>query len=68
VFQDDAIRVAEQVVVKDSTQGEVRKADLERVFRLKERGKLVASGNSLWGQVLGEAGQAPAPAPAPAKP
>jgi hypothetical protein len=63
-FQEKSIRLVEQVVVRDGTQTEVRKSDLERVFQLRERGRLVASGESLWNQVVG----APSPAaPAGAK-
>ena len=60
-FQEKSIRVVEQVVVRDATQTEVRKSDLERVFQLRDRGKLVANSESLWNQVVG------APSPAAAK-
>jgi hypothetical protein len=52
-FQEKSIRVVEQVVVRDATQTEVRKSDLERVFQLKDRGKLVSNSESLWNQVVG---------------
>lgn len=63
VFQDRAIRVVEQVVVRDSTQTEIRKSDLERVFQMRERGKLVANTDSLWNQVVGGSTNPPPPPP-----
>lgn len=61
VFQPRAIRVMEQVVVRDESQGVVRKSDLERVFRLEPGGRLVPSAGSLWDQVVGGAGENTAP-------
>jgi hypothetical protein len=66
VFQERSIRLVEQVVIRDSTQTEIRKSDLERTFQLKDRGRLVASGESLWAQVVG--GSAPPPPPPPPPP
>jgi hypothetical protein len=63
VFQDRGIRLVEQVVVRDATQNEVRKSDLERTFQLRDRGALVASADSLWTQVV--AASAPPPPPSP---
>ena len=47
VFQDNVIRVVEQVVVSAPSQGVIRKADLERVYRLEPNGKLKANVESL---------------------
>jgi hypothetical protein len=67
VYQDRAIRVAETVVVRDATQTELRKSQLDRVFQLKSNGTLVAASDSLWNQVVGAAQHAaPAPPSAPA--
>lgn len=67
VFQERSIRVVEQVVVRDATQGAVRKSDLERVFQLDARGNLVASADSLWTQVFGRGAAAQNPGPPPAQ-
>lgn len=66
VFQAQAVRVMEQIVVRDESQGVIRKSDLERVFRLEPGGRLVPSADSLWSQVGG--GNGPAENPAPAGP
>jgi hypothetical protein len=74
VFQERSIRVVEQIVVRDSAQGEIRKSDLERTFSLSNRTAFVANNESLWGQVIGGAKGAPAggaanpPPPAPPSP
>jgi hypothetical protein len=52
VFQEKTIRVVEQIIVRDATQGEIRKSDLERTFTLR-RSTLTASSESLWSQVVG---------------
>jgi hypothetical protein len=66
VFQERSIRLVEQIVVRDATQTEIRKSDLERTFQLKDRGRLAASTESLWTQVVG--GPSPPPSPQPAAP
>jgi hypothetical protein len=68
VFQEQALRVSEQVVVKDATQGVIRKADLERVFQLRSDGTLSPTAPSLWDQVTGAASPSSAQAPAPEEP
>ncbi|HMI87892.1 MAG TPA: hypothetical protein VK550_27605 [Polyangiaceae bacterium] len=76
VFQERSIRVVEQIVVRDSAQGEIRKSDLERTFTLANRSSFVASTESLWGQVIGGgkpaanggAANPPPPPPPPAPP
>jgi hypothetical protein len=65
VFQPKSLRVIEQVVVRDQTQGVIRKSDLERVFRLQPGGRLVPTSDSLWKQVAGES---PTPAMPPESP
>jgi len=69
VFQDRVLRVAEQVVVRDSSQSVVRKSDLERLFQLSAGGRLTPTAESLWVQVVGnaEAPSPPPPASAPAE-
>ncbi len=64
VYQDRAIRVAETVVVRDATQTEVRKSQLDRTFQLKTDGTLVATNESLWNQVVASSSR-PLPAPPP---
>jgi hypothetical protein len=66
VFQDRSIRLVEQVVIRDASQTEIRKSDLERTFQLRDRGRLVASSESLWNQVVG--GPPPPPPPPPPLP
>ncbi|MFZ5891296.1 MAG: hypothetical protein ACOY0T_09620 [Myxococcota bacterium] len=58
VFQEHAIRVQEQVVVRDASQGVVRKSDLERVYQLGG-GRLTPTADSLWVQVTGEVNSPP---------
>ncbi len=65
-FEPSALRVAEQVVVRDSTQTTIRKSNLDRRFELKGSA-LSASTGSLWDEVVVAPG-APAPAPPPARP
>jgi hypothetical protein len=69
-FEPKALRVAEQVVVRDSTQTTIRKSNLDRRFELKGSA-LTASTGSLWDEVV-VAPSAPAAAvqarPAQAKP
>jgi hypothetical protein len=73
VFQERSIRVVEQIVVRDASQGEIRKSDLERTFSLANRTAFVASTESLWSQVIGGGKVAPAggaanpPPPPPAR-
>ncbi|MEO7034521.1 MAG: hypothetical protein ABI548_11490 [Polyangiaceae bacterium] len=67
-FEPKALRVAEQVVVRDSTQTAIRKSNLDRRFELKGSA-LVASTGSLWDEVVVTSNASNAPAkPAPAKP
>jgi hypothetical protein len=73
VFQERSIRVVEQIVVRDASQGEIRKSDLERTFSLSKRTAFVASTESLWAQVISGGKAAPAggavnPPPPPAPP
>jgi hypothetical protein len=65
VFQPKALRVSEQVVVRDSTQTAIRKSNLDRTFVIKG-GTLEPSAPSLWDQVVGNGSAAPPPAAAPA--
>jgi hypothetical protein len=67
VFQERAIRVQEQVVVRDASQGVVRKSDLERVFQLAS-GQLQPTADSLWNQVAGDGNSPPPSAPGTASP
>jgi len=69
-FEPKTLRVAEQVVVRDSTQTVIRKSNLDRRFELKGS-TLTASTGSLWDEVVVAPSTQPAPAqakPAPAKP
>lgn len=69
VFQPQAMRVMEQVIVRDEAQGVIRKSDLERVFRLQSDGRLVPDSESLWKQVAAEpASNTPPPPPPPPPP
>jgi hypothetical protein len=70
VFQENIIRVVEQVVVSAPSQGTIRKADLERVFSLQPNGTLRATADSLWAQVAAEtpASNRPPPPPPPPPP
>ena len=51
LFEPKALRVTEQVVVRDSTQTAIRKSHLDRLFQLKGS-TLEASAGSLWDQVV----------------
>ena len=51
VFEAKALRIKEQVVVRDSTQTAIRKSNFERSFVLKGS-TLVPSAASLWDQVV----------------
>jgi hypothetical protein len=64
-FRDDAIKLVEQVRVKDDTGRELRKAEHERVITLDDRGKATASEPSLWDQMIKSDDAKPA---RPAKP
>jgi len=70
-FEPKRLRVAEQVVVRDSTQTAIRKSNLDRLFQLKGSA-LEASTGSLWDQVVLPPASPAAPAapaaPAPTKP
>jgi hypothetical protein len=73
VFQERSIKVVEQITVRDASQGEIRKSDLERTFTLSNRTTLTASSDSLWSQVFGggkagPAGNPPPPPPPPPPP
>lgn len=61
-FKEDAIKIVEQVRVKDDAGRELRKAEHERVFTFDEKGVATASEPSLWEQIVKE--EAPAPPPA----
>jgi hypothetical protein len=56
IFQDRAVRVLEQFAVRDPNQGDIRKSELERVFTLRGRTKLVSNAESLWAEVLAAQG------------
>jgi hypothetical protein len=68
MFQNNDLRVVEQVVVQDQNQGTVRKSDLERVFHVNQQGALEPNAPSLWGEVANQgSGASPAtPSPSPA--
>jgi hypothetical protein len=67
-FEPKGLRVAEQVVVRDSTQTAIRKSNLDRRFELKGK-TLTASTASLWDEVVATPSAPAASAPsAPAKP
>ena len=65
VFQENIIRVVEQVVVSAPSQGTIRKADLERVFSMQPNGTLRSNADSLWAQVAAESAGSNRPPPAP---
>jgi hypothetical protein len=67
VFLDRAIRLSEQVSVRDGSQTEIRRSDLERIYELKGK-KLVTNGESLWAQAVLGGQAAPASSRPPAKP
>ena len=51
-FKDDAIKLVEQVRVKDDTGRELRKAEHERIITVDARGTATASEPSLWDDVI----------------
>ena len=64
VFGPKSLRVVEQVIVQDPNHGVVRKADLERTFRLDRNGTLESDRPSLWAEIsAGPAQNNPAPNP-----
>lgn len=63
-FRADAIRLVEQVRVRDDTGLEVRKSELERIFAIDDLGNAKASEPSLWDQAFKvDDVQAPPPRP-----
>jgi hypothetical protein len=48
IFQDKALRVVEQLAVRDENQSVLRKSDMERVFELASDGRLESKQQSLW--------------------
>ena len=66
-FRDDAIKLVEQVRVKDDTGRELRKAEHERVITMDDRGTATATEPSLWDQVI-KADKVEDARPAPRKP
>ncbi len=64
-FEKGTLRVAEEVVVRDSTQTTIRKSNLDRRFVLKGNA-LVASTGSLWDEVAAPTAGASSPPAAPA--
>ncbi len=48
VFEDKALRVVEQLAVRDENQSVLRKSDMERVFKLSADGRLECKQQSLW--------------------
>lgn len=69
VFQDKALRVVEQIVVRDNTQTVIRKSNLDRTFVLKNGNQLVANHPSLWERMTAQqAKEAPAQPLPPAVP
>jgi hypothetical protein len=68
VFQENVIRVVEQVIVSAPSQGTIRKADLERVYSLQPNGTLRATADSLWAQVAAETPGSNRPPPPPPPP
>ena len=51
-FRDDAIKLVEQVRVKDDTGRELRKAEHERVITVDDKGVAAATEPSLWDQMI----------------
>jgi hypothetical protein len=56
IFQDRAVRVLEQLAVRDPNQGDIRKSELERIFTLRGRSKLAPNAESLWAEVVAASG------------
>lgn len=48
VFEEKALRVVEQVTVRDENQSVLRKSDMERIFVLSADGRLESKQRSLW--------------------
>lgn len=48
IFENKALRVVEQLAVRDENQSVLRKSDMERVFELKADGRLECKQQSLW--------------------
>jgi hypothetical protein len=80
-YGEKSVQVVEQLVLRDSGQNEIRRAKLDRTWKLDAKGDMVSNAESLWGQVMGEPSakqteppeEAPQPettkpAPAPAAP
>ncbi len=59
VFEEHGVRIIEQVVLTDSSETILRKSNIERVFKLEARNKLVANRPSLWDQARAAASEAP---------
>jgi hypothetical protein len=59
-FTDEGIRLYEQVLAIDEGNRELRRAEVERVFKVQGR-ELVESEGSLWPRVFPRKDQAPAP-------
>jgi len=66
VFQEQVLRVVEQLTLRDEAQNVLRKSDTERVFKLKNDGQLECGQNSLWD--VEAVRSAPTVAPAAAEP
>jgi hypothetical protein len=65
VFEEKGVRIIEQVVLTDSSETTLRKSNIERLFKLEARSKLVANRPSLWEQAKAGVSEAP---PASAEP
>lgn len=65
LFQDRSIRVLEQLAVTDPNQGVLRKSELERLFTLRGRAKLVPNVDSLWAAAISGGGAGAAKETAP---
>jgi hypothetical protein len=63
-FRDDAIKLVEQVRVKDDTGRELRKAEHQRVITLDDKGAAKASEPSLWDEIITQANAQNAAKPA----
>jgi hypothetical protein len=63
-YKAKSVIVTEQLVLRDSSQNEIRRATLDRTFTLKN-GKLVSDVESLWAQVSPPAAPAAPPPPPP---
>jgi hypothetical protein len=57
-YRPTSVRVVEKIVVRDASQNEIRRSDLERIFVLR-KGELVSDTQSLWSQVVGEPSSSP---------